>query len=185
MCDRLLHEHSAPETVGVILAALLQSSSRPLTRVLEDLSGYKLSIKVEASGERSLTGSERARLNATGDVHCCWRDGALVTDDGTVAARTRLIWVPARLPSDVCRDLDAGDEPAGRVLAPLGMHREDRRAMAAVGDQAAAARPAATRSSAVLVTQQGLRVGIAEEDIDRAFAATLTICGEGGAHATG
>ena len=163
-----LHSPSVPS----VLAAIMAASTRPATEVLERLSGHALSIKVAASGERPLADAERHRLNADGIVSCCYRTGLLVTGDGTVAAGTFLLWLPARLPYDACRALEKGDEPAGRILGPLGMRRADRRALATTGIEEITGNDAAVRSSAVLVVG-GMAVGIAEENITMAFAEAL------------
>jgi chorismate-pyruvate lyase len=173
MSDLLLHQHCSPETVSVILAAFLESSDRPLTRVLEDLSGSVMSIVVTASGERPLTASEAARLDVAAETRCCWREGLLRSDAGLVAARTTLVWLPERLPPDVSRELEAGKQPAGKILARLGMRRVDRRALAVQGDGAEARRGAAAISSAVLMSDDCVKMGIAGEEIERKFACTL------------
>ena len=63
--------------VCVLLAELLKTSPRPLTPLLEDLTGEEVTVRVLASGERRLTGQEQARLNAEGLVTCRWRDAVL------------------------------------------------------------------------------------------------------------
>ena len=96
----------------------------------------------------------------------------LVTGDGLVAASASLVWLPARLPHDTCRELDEGTKPAGTILAPLGMRREDRRAMATGFPDEITGEPRATASSAVLVVD-GQRVAVAEEFVMLRFAETL------------
>ena len=86
------------QDVGTVLAAILQTSHRPATRILEDLSGATLHVDVLASGERPLTDREHYRLHA-GPLHMCrYRHGLLVTQDGLTAASASLVWLPARLP---------------------------------------------------------------------------------------
>ena len=97
--------------VGILLAELLKGSPRPLTPLLEDLTGDQVTVQVLASGERHLTRQEQARLNAEGLVTCRWRN-ALLYAGQVVAASTTLLWLPPRLPAEVCRDLDAGGQPA-------------------------------------------------------------------------
>ena len=159
-----------------MLAAVMRASTRPATEILEHLSGQKLTIKVLSSGERSLTDTimepYRHRLGAEGIVSCCYRTGLLVTDDGTVAAGTFLLWLPCRLPYGACTAFSAGTEPAGRILGPLGMRREDRRALATTGIEEITGADAAVRSSAVLVVE-GMAAGVAEENITMEFAASL------------
>jgi hypothetical protein len=160
------------QDVGTVLAAILAASSRPATRILEDLSGATLHIKVLASGERPLTGREQYRLQAGSLSRCRYRNGLLVTADGLTAASVSLVWLPARLPHDTCRELDEGTEPAGVILGRLGMRREDRRAMATGFDDEVTGEPRATASSAVLVVD-GQRVAVAEEFVLLKFAETL------------
>ena len=160
------------QDVGTVLAAILAASSRPATRILGDLSGATLHIKVLASGERLLTDREQYRLHAGGLLQCRYRNGLLVTADGLTAASVSLVWLPARLPFDACTALDEGTEPAGIVLGRLGMRREDRRAMPTGFDDEVTGEPLATASSAVLVVD-GQRVAVAEEFVTMAFAETL------------
>jgi hypothetical protein len=160
------------QSVGKVLAAILETSSRPATRILEDLSGATLHIDVLASGERPLTDREQYRLQAGPLRLCRYRNGLLVTEDGLVAASCSLAWLPARLPFDACTALDEGKEPAGVILGKLGMRREDRRAMPTGFDDEITGEPRATASSAVLVVD-GQRVAVAEEFVMMAFAETL------------
>ena len=160
------------QDVGTILAAVLQTSRRPATEILQRLSGATLHIQVLASGERPLTDREQYRLQAGALHQCRYRHGRLVTQDGLVAASTSLVWLPARLRHDTCRELDEGTEPAGIILGRLGMRREDRRAMPTGFDDEITGEPRATASSAVLVVD-GQRVAIAEEFVTMAFAETL------------
>ena len=158
--------------VGDFLSSVLKNSSKPLTRVLEHLSGVPLAIKVLADGKRPLTEAEAYRLRAAGVTGCRWRTGLLLAPDGTVAASTALTWIPARLPFDACRDLDAGAQPAGIILGRLGMYRTDRRAMATRMMEEVTGQDAAVIASAVLEVD-GQAVGIAGETITRAFAEAL------------
>ena len=64
MESRLLTAHTQTQGVGDIVAAVLRATSRPLTRVLEDLSGLQLTVHVLDSGDRRLTGAEHYRLDA-------------------------------------------------------------------------------------------------------------------------
>ena len=79
MHSQLLDVRMRPHEVGSVLAAVLAATSRPLTRVLEDLAGTKLAIRVLADGERPLRGPEAFRLGAAGIMRCRWRNGLLVT----------------------------------------------------------------------------------------------------------
>jgi hypothetical protein len=172
MHSQLLAEHVRPQDVGPVLAAVLAASSRPLTRILEDLSGTRLAIRVLDDGERALADAERFRLAADGITRCRWRAGLLVTADGTVAASTVLVWLPSRLPHAACQALDAACEPAGVILGRLGMRRTDRRAMATNGMEDVTGADAAVRSTAVLEVA-GHPAGYADECITRQFAASL------------
>jgi hypothetical protein len=162
------------QDVGTVLAAILQASRRPATRILEGLSGTTLHIQVLASGKRPLTDREQYRLQAGALRTCRYRNGLLVTQDGLTAASVSLVWLPPRLPFDTCRELDESNEPAGVILdrLPGGMQREDRRAMATGRDDEITGEPLATASSAVLIVG-GQRVAIAEEFVMMAFAETL------------
>ena len=173
MHSQLLDIGIRSRDVGSVLAAVLAASSRPLTRVLEDLAGTKLTIRVLDGGERPLRGPEAFRLGAAGIARCRWRTGLLVAADGTVAASTTLVWLPARLPYDACTELDEGAEPAGVILGRLGMRRADRRAMATDGMEDVTGADAAVRSTAVLEVG-GQPVGYADECVTRRFAESLT-----------
>ena len=160
------------QDIGTVLASVLAASCRPATEILQHLSGTTLHLKVLASGERPPTDREQYRLQAGSLRLCHCRHGLLVTQDGLTAASCSLVWLPARLPHDTCRELDEGTKPAGAILAPLGMRREDRRAMATGFDDEITGEPRATASSAVLVVD-GQRVAIAEEFVTMAFTETL------------
>jgi hypothetical protein len=172
MHSQLLDAHMRPHDVSGVLAAILAASSRPLTRILGDLSGTQLAIRVLDDGERGLEKREAFRLGAEGIVRCRWRTGLLVTADGAVAASTMLVWLPARIPYDACEALNAGEEPAGVILGRLGMRRVDRRAMATSGMEDVTGADAAVRSTAVLEVD-GKAVGYADECVTKAFAESL------------
>jgi chorismate-pyruvate lyase len=167
-----LYQGVCARDVATVLAAWMNATPKPLTALLEDLTKTPVQLQVLASGERALTSREQFRLGAEGLAACHWRHGLLIAD-GEVAASTSLLWLPARLPAEVCRELDAGDEPAGKILGPLGMKRTDRRAMATTSIEEVTGQDAAVMSSAVLTVGK-VAVGIAEETITRAFAAALT-----------
>jgi chorismate-pyruvate lyase len=158
--------------IGTVLAPVLAASRRPATEILQRFSGTTLHIQVLASGERHLTDRERYRLHAEALLMCRYRNGLLVTDTGLVAASCSLVWLPARLPHDTCRELDEGTRPAGTILAPLGVRREDRLAMPTDRDDEITGEPRATASSAVLVVE-GQRVAVAEEFVMLKFAEML------------
>jgi chorismate-pyruvate lyase len=167
-----LYQGVATRDVATVLAAWMCATPKPLTALLEDLTRTPVRIEVLASGERPLTDREQYRLSAPDVTACRWRHGLLVAD-GQVAASTSLLWLPARLPDEACRELDAGERPAGAILRPLGMKRTDRRAMATSGIEEVTGQDAAVMSSAVLSVGK-VAVGIAEETITRVFAAALT-----------
>ena len=166
-----LYEGVCARDVATVLAAWMNATPQPLTVLLEDLTGSPVRLQVLASGERALTRPEQSRLGAEGLIACRWRH-ALLLADGQAAASTSLLWLPARLPAAACRELDEGLVPAGRVLAPLGLRRTDRRAMATTGIEEVTGQDAAVMSSAVL-TVGGAKAGIAEETITRRFAEAL------------
>jgi len=172
MHSQLIDVGIGSRDVGDFLASVLKNSSKPLTHILEHLSGAQLRIQVLSDGKRPLTDGERYRLDAAGIACCRWRHGLLVTPDGMVAAGVSLLWLPARLPAEACKALDAATLPAGTILAPLGMYRTDRRTLATWGIEEITGQDAAVRSSAVLAIG-GHGVGIAEEHITRAFAQSL------------
>ena len=157
--------------VGILLAELLKGSPRPLTPLLEDLTGDQVTVQVLASGERHLTGQEQARLNAEGLVTCRWRN-ALLYAGQVVAASTTLLWLPPRLPAEVCRDLDVGGQPAGKILDKYGARRTGRRALAAEGIEEAAGQDTAVRATAELAID-GIAVAITEEHIPLEFARSV------------
>lgn len=157
------------QDAGAVLAAIMAASTRPATLVLGRLAGCTLSVRVLASGTRPLDDAERHRLAAADIAACRYRTALLITPDGTVAAGTHLAWLPGRLPPAACRALDDGAEPAGAILAPLGMTRADRRALATAGIEEITGAAAAVRSSAVLMVA-GAAAAIAEENITREFA---------------
>lgn len=172
MHSRLLDIGIGQQDAGDFLASVIKNSSKPLTRILERLSGAQLRIKVLADGERALTDAERYRLGADGITRCRWRNGLLVADGGIVAASTALVWLPVRLPYDACAELDEGAEPAGIILDRLGMRRTDRRAMATNRMEEVTGADAAVRSTAVLEVD-GQAVGYADECVTKAFAERL------------
>lgn len=159
-----------------ILAAWLEWWPGPATSLLEYLSGSKLHLHVIRTGWRHLGEGDRDHyaLDAAGLVRCRWRHAVLVTDTGWAAAAVSLLWLPARLPWDTCTLLDAGEEPAGRILdrLPGGMQRAERRAVAASTLEEITGQQAAVSSTAVLAAG-GHRVAIAEEWVLRDFAESL------------
>lgn len=166
-----LYQGVAATDVATVLAAWMSATPKPLTALLEDLTRTPVTIQVLASGERPLTLREQHRLDAPDGTACRWRHGLLIAD-GEVAASTSLLWILGRLPAEACRELDAGEKPAGAILRPLGMRRTDRRAMATAGIEEVTGQDAAVMSSAVLTVRK-VAAGIAEETITRRFAEAL------------
>jgi hypothetical protein len=162
-----LYKGICARDVATVLAAWLNATPQPLTAIIGEHSRAPVRLQVLAHGERPLTSREQFRLSAEGLAACRWREGLLWAGD-ELAASVSLLWLPARLPAAACLALDAGVEPAGRVLAPYGLKRTDRRAMAAAGTGG----DAAVTASAVL-TVGTVAAGIAEERITRRFAAVL------------
>jgi hypothetical protein len=157
--------------VGILLAELLRTSPRPLTPLLEDLTGDQVTVQVLASGERHLTGQEQARLNAEGLITCRWRNAVLYAGQ-VVAASTAFLWLPARLPAEACWELDAGHLPAGKILDKYGARRAGRRALAAEGIGEAAGQDTAVRATAELAID-GVAVAITQEHIPLEFARSV------------
>lgn len=166
-----LYEGVCARDVAVVLAAWMNATPRPLTALIEDMTGTPVTLQVLASGERPLTRREQYRLGAESVAACRWRHGLLFADDQVVAS-TSLVWLPARLPAAACRELDAGNEPAGKILGPLGMRRAQRCAGASRLIEEVTGQDAAVMSSAVLTVGR-VPVGIAEETITNAFAEAL------------
>lgn len=170
----------SPQGVPKILAAWLEYWPGPATGLLEYLSGGKLRLQVtrpapgQPPGKRTLKRDEQFRLRAGGVIRCNWREATLTAADGTIAAAVSLAWLPARLPWDTCTELDAGKEPAGRILdrLPGGMQRTDQRAVPAWSLEEITGQKAAVNSDAVIVVG-GQRVALAEEWILREFAESL------------
>ena len=163
-----LYAGKCSREVGVLLAELLKGSPRPLTPLLEDLTGEQVTVQVLASGERHLTGPEQARLNAEGLIMCRWRN-ALLRAGQVVAASTTFLWLPPRLPAEACRELDVGGQPAGKILDKYGARRTGRRALATEGIEDGAGYDTAVRATAELAID-GVAVAITEEHIPLEFA---------------
>jgi hypothetical protein len=162
-------------TVAAELTAHLNTDPQPpLTVFLEGLLETTVTVQVLAAGERALTLKEQGRLDTGGPDSGRWRNSLLYAGD-TLAASVTLLWLPGRLPEEQCRALEAGVIPAGKILAPLGAHRVDCRAMNVTGMmiEEVTGQPAAVQSTAVLAVSGGSRVAIAEEFIPTSFAETL------------
>ena len=160
--------------VATALAAHLNTTPQPpLTTYLEGLLGTEVTVRVLAGpGDRPLARREQFRLGAEGLAACRWRNSLLYAG-GSVAASATLAWLPARLPAEACEALDAGEIPAGKILAPLGMRRIDCRAIATTATEEVTGQEAAVISTAVLAILGGCRVAVAEEFILASFAEQL------------
>jgi hypothetical protein len=178
-----LTEHMTSLDVAGFLASLLTASPRPLTWQLQQLTGRKLHIDVIDSGQRPLQRSEAGWLDVPGHPsqpgafvirRCRWRTGKLTDDDGLAVAGTSLLWLEPRLCYGACRELRAGQEPAGVILSRLDppMRRESRRALPSSVIDEITGMDAAVSSKAVLMTGT-VKIGLAEEFITRAFTDTL------------
>jgi len=182
----------SPRGIPKVIAAMLEywegADGYPatVTGLLEWLSGEKMRLQVirpapgEPPGKRALTDRERYRLGAEGVARCRWRYAVLRVDDGSeaggmIAAAVGLTWLPARLPFGTCADLDAGKEPAGRILdrLPGGVHRVDRGALPAwTLEELTGQRASVTSSAALRIDGHGL-VAIAEERLLAGFTESL------------
>lgn len=143
-----------------LLAEIIRVSPRPLTHVLEELAGISLSLRVKDDGRRELTDDERFRLTAEGMRKGRYRAGMLAGE--FAVAYTELLWLEQRTPWTVCRALDEGVLPAGKVMT--GMHRDDRRSLAVYPSE----HDIAVRSSAVLYFGD-VPAGIAYEAVTVSF----------------
>lgn len=126
-----LIEGASLREVSVLLADLIRMTPRPLTFVLEDLAGTAVTVDADDPYSRPLDEArhEDGRLVPGGLSRVTCRTARLSVA-GLVAAETELAWLEQRLPWEACLALKQGAEPAGRILARYGMHREDRRALA-------------------------------------------------------
>lgn len=158
--------------VAGILASWLRATPKPFTAMLQEISDAPVAVEVRNTGERPLERDEPFRLHAAGHT-CQWRHAVLQVD-GQAAATVTLVWLPDRLPEDVCAELDAGERPFGAILAPYKMKRIDRLAHASQSGlmDETTGEPIAVQASAVAVVN-GLRVAITEELILERFARAL------------
>ena len=62
-----LYEGVCARDVATVLAAWMNATPKPLTALLEDLTGTPVRLRVLASGERPLTSREQFRLGAFAD----------------------------------------------------------------------------------------------------------------------
>jgi hypothetical protein len=118
--------------------------------------------------DRELTAAEHYRLQAGPITAGHHRTALLRTATGTVAAQTSLVVVPQRIPPHARAALASTTIPAGKILAPLGAHRLDRRALCRHGCPDTTGRDIAVQSSAVLALD-GVKIAIATEQITGQF----------------
>ena len=154
--------------VANLLATLLAVSTTPATLLLEELARTQIRIEVLGRDDRELTAAEHYRLDAGPITTGHHRTGLLRTASGLVAAETSLIILPQRIPQHARVALAGTDIPVGRILAPLGMQRLDRRTLCRHGCLDTAGGDVAVDSSAVLAVD-GEKVAIATERITGEF----------------
>ena len=155
---------TSPGAVASLLAAVLAASPGPATLLLEKLARTQIRIEVLGRADRELTAAEHYRLDAGPITAGHHRTGLLRTASGLVAAETSLIILPGRIPPHARAALAGTDIPAGKILAPLGVQRLDRRALCLHGRPDSAGADVGVQSSAVLALD-GTQVAIATERI--------------------
>jgi hypothetical protein len=115
--------------VAQIIAGWLRSHPEPYTRAIEMFSGTaKGTAIIKPDGDPVVmpaTGMERRRLSLPVDAEVWHRTGWLATDTGVMAARTRLLLVPGRVP--FMAELES-DVPFGTLAANAGGLRRTARA---------------------------------------------------------
>jgi hypothetical protein len=154
--------------VANLLATLLAVSTTPATLLLEELARTQIRIEVRGRADRELTAAEHYRLDAGPITAGHHRTGLLRTASGLVAAETSLIILPQRIPPHARAALADTSIPAGKILAPLGTRRLDRRALCRHSCLDTAGGDVAVDSSAVLALD-GEKVAIATERITGDF----------------
>jgi hypothetical protein len=159
---------TSTDGVANVLATLLTVSATPATLLLEELARTQIRIEVLGRADRELTAAEHYRLDAGPITAGHYRTGLLRAASGQVAAETSLIILPGRIPPDARAALAGASIPVGKILAPLGMKRVDRRALCRHGCVDTAGGDVAVESSAVLALD-GVKVAIATERITGDF----------------
>jgi hypothetical protein len=147
---------------------LLTVSTTPATLLLEELARTQIRIEVLGRDDRELTAAEHYRLDAGPITTGHHRTGLLRTASDLVAAETSLIILPQRIPPHARAALASTDTPVGRILAPFGMQRVDRRTLCLHGCLDTAGGDVAVKSSAVIALG-GDKVAIATERITGDF----------------
>lgn len=159
---------TSTDGVANVLATLLTVSTTPATLLLEELAHTQIRIEVLGRAHRELTAAEHYRLDAGPITSGYHRTGLLRTASGMVAAETSLVILPQLIPPRARAALVGTSTPVGKILAPLGMQRLDRRALCRHGCLDTAGGDVAIESSAVLVLH-GVKVAIATERIAGQF----------------
>jgi hypothetical protein len=159
---------TSTDGVANVLGTLLAVSTTPATLLLEELARTQIRIEVLGRADRELTAAEHYRLDAGPITAGHHRTGLLRTASGLVAAETSLVIVPQRIPPRARAALAGTSIPVGKILAPLGMQRVDRRALCRHGCLDTAGGDVAVESSAVLALD-GVKVAIATERITGDF----------------
>jgi len=165
-----LHALGVTTTGGAasVLATILTVSTTPAALLLEELARTQIHLEVLGRANRELTTAEHHRLDAGPITAGHHRTALLRTASGLVAAETSLLIVPQRIPSHARAALAGTRTPAGTILAPLGAHRLDRRALCRHGCPDTTGRVIAVQSSAVLALD-GVKIAIATEQITGQF----------------
>jgi len=159
---------TSTDGVANMLATLLAVSTTPATLLLEELARTQIRIEVLGRADRELTAAEHYRLDAGPIAAGHHRTGLLRTASGMVAAKTSLVILPQRIPAHARAAVAGTDTPIGKILAPLGVRRLDRRALCRRGCLDTAGGDVAVESSAVLALG-GEKVAIAAERITENF----------------
>ena len=154
--------------VADLLATLLAVSTTPATLLLEELARTQIRIEVLGRADRELTAGEHYRLDAGPITAGHHRTGLLRTTSGMVAAETSLVILPQLILPHARAALAGTNAPVGKILAPLGVQRLDRRALCVHGCLDTAGGDVAVESSAVLALD-GVKVAIATERITGQF----------------
>ena len=159
---------TSTDGVANLLATLLTVSTTPATLLLEELARTQIRIEVLGRTDRELTAAQHYRLDAGPITAGYHRTGLLRTASGLVAAETSLVIVLERIPLHARAALVGTSIPVGKILAPLGVRRVDRRALCRHGCLDTAGGDVAVESSAVLALD-GVKVAIATERITGDF----------------
>jgi hypothetical protein len=159
---------TSTDGVANLLATILAVSTTPATLLLEELACTQIRIEVLGRADRELTAAEHYRLDAGPITAGQHRTGLLRTVSGLVAAETSLSILPQRIPLHARAALAGTSIPVGKILAPLGVQRVDRRALCRHGILDTAGGNVAVESSAVLALD-GVKVAIATERITGDF----------------